>query len=460
MSAEVKKKNAPAILIVDDAASNRQLLTSMFEAHYRVNECGSGQDALDMLKTELFDVVILDIMMPGMNGLDVLKKIRARQETHDLPVILISAMSDSRDVVRGLKMGANDYITKPIDVNIVMARVSTQITLKHLLDERKATITEMERAHEMRERLFMMASHDLKGPLANIRMSEYLLRAHSKDNPKALTVLDNMLMTVTTMQNVIEDFLDKAVLDSGQLNLAIDCVPVERVLWDTTMQYNLLALKKSITLEMGEMVGAVKADEARLRQILSNMLTNAIKFSPPGSTVRLWSAVKESMVRIYVSDEGPGVPTDERDRLFTEFGRLSTQPTGGESSTGLGLWIVKRLVDMHAGQVGAEFPGEGGAVFWVSLPMCNVPTKAVEAPARIAVKAASKPATTEQTPPSAPVATPMITSEAPAEPSPQATTEPSTADETETSSEPSPESTAESTTQPGASSSNETSSKG
>ncbi len=362
---------AARILVVDDEPANLLLLRRLFEHDCYVACAQSGQDALDHLSHSYFDLVLLDIMMPGMNGLQVLQIIRRNPQTSALPVILISALSDNQDIIQGLELGANDYITKPVDADIVLARAYTQLTLKRLMDERNQTISNLKMMQEIRERFFRIAAHDLKGPLSNIRLASHILRLHTQEMPVAQDTLDALSMSLEKMQEVINDFLDTAAIQTGKLELRLDCVPMERLAWDVFMQYEAAAERKGIRLDSNGVKGAAQMDFARMCQVLANLLSNAIKYSPRDSTVTLASEERDGKLMIYVADQGPGIPEAERSKLFREFSRLSTRPTGGESSTGLGLWIVKHLVELHHGEVGVECPPQGGSVFWVSLPVCT-----------------------------------------------------------------------------------------
>jgi len=128
------------------------------------------------------------------------------------------------------------------------------------------------------------------------------------------------------------------------------------------------ALRKNIRLEAHAITGTVQADVARFHQVLGNLVSNAIKYSPPDTTVQVWTECGDHCVSIYVADQGPGIPPSEQDRLFTQFGKLTPRPTGGEDSTGLGLWIVKHLVNLQKGDVGYMSRPEGGSTFWVRMP--------------------------------------------------------------------------------------------
>lgn len=359
----------PLILIADDEPTNRKLLNRVLSSRYRVIEAEDGREALDLLAQHSFDMLLLDVMMPELTGLDVLEQVRADMTTADLPVILISAMTDNDDIIRGLRMGANDYIPKPIEIDVVSARVDAHINLKQMNDLRKHTIAQLEAAQQMKDRLFRIASHDLKAPLSNVALAEVLLREIVPEDPTVTEILDTLHMTVENMTNVIEEFLELAATQSGNIDIHLEPVSVQELAMGVVAIYTIPAQKKDIRFDAADLPGMVLADRARFNQVLNNLVSNAIKYSPPHSTVTLWSEIHSGIVRTHVADQGEGIPADERQKLFTEFGKLSTRPTAGESSTGLGLWIVKHLVSLQDGAVGVDCPPEGGSIFWVDLPM-------------------------------------------------------------------------------------------
>lgn len=358
----------PVILAVDDEPANLLLLQRLLHTQFQVICSPNGHTALAILEQTPVDLVLLDIMMPNLNGYQVLEQIRANPHMADLPVILISALGDSQDIAQGLRLGANDYISKPIDPDVTAARVQTQLALKQLQDERKKAFAELKAAQELKDRLIRIASHDLKSPLMNGRMiTEFLRRPDltPADSAEWLTTLDD---TLDSMKAVIEDFLDTAAAASvGEIQIALDRVPLDGVVDDLLRLYQPHAIRKDIRLLTEAMSGAVYADPARFRQALGNLLSNAIKYSPLHTQVHLWSVHEGQRIIICVGDQGPGIPANERGRLFTQFGKLSTRPTDGEHSTGLGLWIVKHLVGLQGGDVGVNCPPEGGSVFWIAL---------------------------------------------------------------------------------------------
>ncbi|MCK6580864.1 MAG: hybrid sensor histidine kinase/response regulator [Anaerolineae bacterium] len=355
------------VLIVDDEPMNVTILEDLFSRYYRTLSAHRGQEALNIIAREPIDLVLLDIMMPGMTGLQVLDTLRKTPETADLPVILVSARTEERDIVQGLNIGANDYIVKPFKMAEMLARARTQIAIKMLQDERKRTIEELRRLHEVKDHFFRIASHDLKGPLGNLRLAIYLLRHQSVD-AETMELLDNADLNINTMQNVIAEFLDSAALQSGEISLNVSPVDLTQAITEQVRQYSMFALKKEIALNLVNPAGVIYGDPGRFGQALGNLISNAIKYSPHGSEVTIWTDDLGESVRVCVADQGPGIPEQERARLFTQFGKLTPRPTEGESSTGLGLWITKVLVNLQRGEVGVHSPPEGGSIFWIEMP--------------------------------------------------------------------------------------------
>jgi signal transduction histidine kinase len=239
--------------------------------------------------------------------------------------------------------------------------------MKDVTDVYRQAIAELEAAQRLKDRLFQIASHDLKSPLGNVAMVETLLRQMYGDDPAAGEILDALKITVRNMKRVIEEFLEMAACQSGGIDVHLEPIPAQAAITEVVSQYTMTAHEKAITLEMGAVPGVVRADRARLQQVLSNLLSNALKYSSPDTTVTLWSEAHQGRVRIHIADQGPGIPADEQGRLFKEFSKLSNKPTGDESSTGLGLWIVKHMMELQNGTVGVECPSDGGSIFWIEL---------------------------------------------------------------------------------------------
>jgi len=361
--------NQGRILIIEDDPTNRDYLTYLLQRYHHVESVADGQAALDKLKHDSFDVLLLDIMMPGMNGYAVLDALRSGPATADLPVIMISALATPHDVAKGLDRGANDYITKPVEAPVILARVKTQLQMKRLIDERKNHINQLEATEKIRKQIARIISHDLKNPLHNLRLAEHLLREELANDPRIRQLLDNISVTVDNIEHMIGDFVDLVEIQTDSLKLNLEPLSLHDAANNAVMLHEIAAQNKQIEVNTGTIAGHVFADSRRMVQVLSNLISNALKYSDSGSRIRLWTEQQNERVRLCVADCGPGIPENERHKLFQEFGRLSPRPTAGESSTGLGLWIVKHLMAKQGGNAGVYFPETGGSVFYVEMPL-------------------------------------------------------------------------------------------
>ncbi|MBL8163915.1 MAG: response regulator [Anaerolineae bacterium] len=365
---ETQIARRPHILIVDDDADVLGLLKLMVQAQNDVTCVRSGAEALEQIAAHSFDLVLLDIMMPEVSGMDVLKSIRTNIQTADLPVILVTALAKSDEIVAGLQAGANDYITKPFDLDVARARIASQIALKRRLDERQQAISRLTSGYEMQDRFLKIASHDLKNPLNNIRLAHFYLRSILDDHPDVNAALDTIENTLNNMDELVAEYLESSALQTGQEELRLEAISAEDAVWEVISRYSAAAARKNVTLLIGATDGIVLADSQRLHQILSNLVSNAIKYSPHGKCVTVSSVVGGGQVQMSVADEGPGIPAAEQSALFLPFSKLSNKPTGGESSSGLGLWIARELARIQNGSVGFECPASGGSIFWVKMP--------------------------------------------------------------------------------------------
>ncbi|MGJ3237436.1 MAG: hybrid sensor histidine kinase/response regulator [Anaerolineae bacterium] len=359
------------ILIVDDDRDLGLLMSDFIKNRHEVIYVVNGAKALDYLNEHTVDLILLDLDLPDMTGFDLLTRLRQEYSAKELPIIILSASEDVDSIVRGFELGANDYIVKPVQLAVMMARITTHLNLIGLQNERQNYIHDLERSDRIRQQLNRIASHDLKNPLNNLRMAEGLLREELGDNPNIHPLLNSMAASLDMMEQVVEGFLDVMAIQTQSLNLKHDPVRIIDVINNAYTQYELVASAKNINLLMGETSGTVLADPARMAQIVGNLVSNAIKYSPTNADVLTWSEINGGILRLNVRDHGAGVPEEERHLLFAEFSKLSTRPTAGEGSTGLGLWIVKHLIELQGGDAGATFPDDGGSIFWIEMPIAE-----------------------------------------------------------------------------------------
>ncbi len=352
------------ILLVDDIPANLSVLAEcLSEAGYALLVAEDGEDALALTARNAPDLILLDVMMPGIDGFATCRRLKERAETRDIPVIFMTALTDTAEKLKAFEAGAVDYITKPIQHEEALARVNTHLTIRRLRRE-------LEHQLALKERFMRVASHDLRNPLCLILMSGELAKRKGA-SPEVTEYLESIHDSAKQMQRIVDTFLNlrrsgaQTGSDRCDLNLLAAAVVAQ--------QEPAAEIKHTtLSLELAEALPPVRADAGHAYQALTNYVSNALKFTPRGGHVVVRTREAGLRARVEVVDSGPGVPAAERPALFTEFARLSPRPTGGEESHGVGLSIVKQLVESLGGAVGAEFPPEGGAVFWFELPIGGV----------------------------------------------------------------------------------------
>lgn len=349
------------ILIVDDTPANVSvLLQCLGDAGYRLMVAEDGEEALAQVARTAPDLVLLDVMMPGIDGFETCRRLRERPASKEIPVIFMTALTDTAEKVKGFSVGAVDYITKPIQHEEALARVSTHLTLRRLRAELKKEL-------ELKERFMRIAAHDLRNPLCLILMTGEMAKRQSKASPQVTGYLQDIHDSAKQMRGIIDTFLQIKPPGSQPQRQSIDLAAMARAVVSQNMN---AAIRKEITLSYDsiEELPPANGEVSHVYQALTNYVTNSLKFTPPGGRVSVRTRVSECQLRAEVEDNGPGVREGERGSLFIEYARLSNRPTAGEETHGLGLSIVKELISSLGGSVGADFPESGGSVFWFELP--------------------------------------------------------------------------------------------
>ncbi len=349
------------ILIVDDTPANLSVLADCLSgAGYTLLVAEDGEDALDLTERTTPDLILLDVMMPGIDGFATCRRLKQRAATRDVPVIFMTALTDTAEKLKAFEAGAVDYVTKPIQHEEALARIHTHLTLRRLQRQLQEQLA-------LKERFMRIAGHDLRNPLCLILMSGELARRKGAP-PEVAEYLESIHASARQMRGIIDTFLNlrRPGAETGgagrcDLNLLAAAV---------AGQHEPAAEAKQITLtlELAEGLPPARCDAGHAYQALANYVSNALKFTPRGGRVFVRTRAGSQGPRVEVADTGPGVPAAERGQLFQEFARLSPRPTGGEESNGVGLSIVRQLVESQGGRVGAEFPDAGGSVFWCELP--------------------------------------------------------------------------------------------
>jgi len=354
-----------SVLVVDDQEHNLQVVgTVLSMMGYDVTPAISGEQALKRIAARRPDLILLDVVMPDMDGLSVCREILANRDWKDIPIIFLSASDDKDLIVEALEAGGVDYVTKPFNKAELLSRVRTHLALKDARDRLRALA-------EDKDELLGILAHDLKNHLAGMRLSAGLLAERGTEFPaRSRTLIENIVLSTDRMMTFVREFL--ANQSAERLVLSIRDLSFTSEIEAAVARHLDAAATKQITLRMdtsGTTPG-IRADAEALAQILDNLLSNAIKFSPPDSTVAIrLPEPSGAYASCMVGDEGPGFTDEDRTKLFHRYGRLSARPTAGEPSSGLGLSIVKRLVESMDGHVNLEESGGRGAIFRIRLPL-------------------------------------------------------------------------------------------
>ncbi len=367
------------ILIADDLQDNLNIVKAVLGYKgYQVDTAKNGKLVLEQLEKRVPDLILLDIQMPEMNGIEACRILKADARFAAIPVIFLTAKADSYDIVDGFKTGAVDYITKPFNTMELLARVQTHLELKKsrdLLSEKNRYLEVMSsglsRLNHEKNDFMDIAAHDLKNPLTTIKGLADFLRQNNDIPPESVkAILENIIKSSERMFAIVRNLLDVNAIESGNFHFTPSQVDMEEIIRDLVQQYDYQATQKKIRCTIAVEGGNahVSANTDSMTQILDNLLSNALKYSPHDTEVRITLTKNNGIVRCAIQDEGQGLSDIDKEKLFGKFAQLSAQPTGGEQSSGLGLFIVKKLVEAMNGKVWCESVQGKGATFLVEFP--------------------------------------------------------------------------------------------
>ena len=360
---------AGRILVVDDVEANRVLLREMLELDgHQVTLAAGGADALIALRDEP-DLMLLDVNMPEMDGLEVCRRVRADPAACALPIILVTALADRQHRLDGIGAGANDYLTKPIDRPDLLLRVRNALQLRKLHRELAAQYQRLEDLEKMRDSLVHMLVHDLRTPLTGIscylQMSE--ARVSALGDVQLVKDFDEMGSAVVQLTEMISDMLDVSRLEANAMPLA----PVACDLGPLAAEA-VASLGRSphatVTPCWPEEPVRATVDPDVMRRVIANLVGNALKFTPRGGEVRVEIEAGSAGAELRVVDRGPGIAPEFQERIFEKFGDANDGEKPRIRSSGLGLTFCKLAVEAHGGRIGVTSAVGEGSTFWLSLP--------------------------------------------------------------------------------------------
>ncbi len=373
-----QKENVFKILVVDDVESNLNMITDILSTvpEYKIVSATSGRAAISRAKANYFDLIILDIIMPDINGLEVCQKLKKYPVTREIPIIFLTAdTKDPKNIQKAFQAGGSDYIPKPFSREELLGRVKMQIDLKRNKEELVKAKNAAEMAAHAKAVFLANMSHEIRTPMNGIiGMAELLKRTPL--NAEQKEYIDIISASGENLLTVINDILDFSKIEAGKIVLESIPFSVRDEIRNVISILNFQAKKKGVNLitEIDEDVPEfVKADPVRLKQVIINLVNNAIKFTETGSvTVEVSCQEVNNKKRIFlfkVIDTGIGISEEGVQRLFKSFSQVDISVTRKYGGTGLGLAISKNLVELMNGEIGVESEEGVGSTFWFTASL-------------------------------------------------------------------------------------------
>lgn len=361
------------IFIVDDMPKNLQLMEIILQNKgYDVAQASNGREALEKLKKMKPDLILLDIMMPEMDGFETCETIKSDKKLADIPVIFLTGKSDPQDVVNGLKLGAVDYIAKPFNTTELLLRVETQVELKQSRDQLKEKNQELQQLNSSKDKFFSIISHDLKSPFQGlIGLTELLQEDIEEMSKEEILKFSSMIHESSrNLLNLLENLLEWSVLERDKHTFQGQQTDLHPIIEKNIQLFEANAGKKDIILE-NNISKPIKAwcDRNMIDTVIRNLISNALKYTPVGGKITLEANSDDTHATIRIIDTGVGMDQDTQNSLF-QMENMKSQPgTKNEKGTGLGLLICKELIEKNSGDISVEStPGEG-SVFSIHLPL-------------------------------------------------------------------------------------------
>ncbi|MEX0772665.1 MAG: hybrid sensor histidine kinase/response regulator [Balneolales bacterium] len=366
------------VLVIDDLADNRTLVRLDLEdeiENIQIIEAANGREGLAKMENDIFSLVICDLMMPGISGIEVLEKSRKFEGQFEVPFIFLSANKQKDAAEQVLKAGAIDFITKPYDLYEMINKVKNLSRIQHLNRQLFLSQKKLQQNNQMlhnlnkdKDEVLRIVSHDMRNPLSNILGLASLIKTEGVEDEEELIHMADMIEKSSgSLLHLVNSLLDVARIESGRIQVDITQVDVNNLIKASAGNFDFLARRKNIKLNFDLLKGGITAylDGPKMDQVIGNLLSNAIKFTDSGGEVSLTTRFmgangQKKVLEVSISDTGMGIPEEILSGVFEQFGPHQRPGTRQEKGTGLGLSIVKRFVELQNGEITIEsLPGEG-----------------------------------------------------------------------------------------------------
>lgn len=366
-------------MVVDDAPQNLRLLHKILsENNYKVVMFPTGVLALDAVRSNPPDLILLDINMPGIDGYEFCRRLKSDEQSKAIPVIFISALSDVEDKLRAFSLGGVDYITKPLQVEEVLVRIDTHLKIQSLnrsLSERnealQSSINQLRESESQREKLTQFVVHDLRSPItALLGYCNLTLKAATKGSPEE-QYTHKAVEAADTINDLVSSLLELTRFENGKVELHRESIDLGATLEGIVNDYASIESDKHVSFSPGEGNPIITGDISLVQRVAKNLIDNAIKFTPAGGCVDVAISQDAGCARVAITDEAAAIPEESRATIFEKFAQINGTAQSKGNSCGLGLAFCKYAVGAHNGRIGIEDGPTGGNRFWFELPAEN-----------------------------------------------------------------------------------------
>jgi signal transduction histidine kinase len=360
------------ILVVDDTPTNLSvLLDYLNQSGFKTLIAQDGEGALEQADFARPDIILLDVMMPGIDGFETCKQLKTNDTTKDIPIIFMTALSETVDKVKGFQYGAVDYITKPFQQEEVLMRITTHLTIQHQKKALNDLNKKLLASNATKDKFFSIIAHDMRSAFTPmVGYSDLLIRASGElENAKLLKYAHNMQLMIDNAHKLFKNLLDWARIQRGAMANKPNHFDLYSIGMSNIAFLLNTASQKKIELKLDiEKNTLCFADNNMVDTILRNLISNAVKFTREGGTVSLISKfIDDNWVEISIIDDGVGIAPENQEKLFTIDSKHKSQGTAGEQGTGLGLILCKELVEKNGGKIWVTSQIDKGSRFCFTL---------------------------------------------------------------------------------------------
>jgi two-component system sensor histidine kinase/response regulator len=367
------QKPIPTVLVVDDNPKNVQIIALLLnELKYKIIIAVNGKSSIDLVERVRPDLILMDVMMPGMDGFEACQIIKTKPENDNIPVIFLTAMSEKVNIVKGFEAGGVDYITKPFNKEELISRIKTHLELKFARDEMHKMTNHLVELNSIKDKMFSVIGHDLRSPLGSIKMTLDFLKGDSGQQYKIEDFRNSVNLLAQTTDEVfglLENLLGWAKSQSGNLLVVPEEIKVHDLIHSVYLLHKGSITNKNLNFENHVSdSNVVYADLNMLKSVFRNLLSNAIKYTPEGGTISVKTTENEGITQIIVTDTGVGIPVENLSKILDEKQHISTYGTNKESGSGLGLILCQSFVKSNNGRLLVESETGKGSSFIIELP--------------------------------------------------------------------------------------------